>query len=752
MNVIKRNKTRVPFDINRIHRICEFACEGLSGVSVSELELNAQLKFFDGITTKDIHNTLIRSAADLISADKPNYQFVASRLLMYKLRKLAYNQYEPWRVRDAYERGVKAGVYAPLVPEMTDEEWAAVDNMIDHTRDDLITYAGAEQWATKYLVRDKLSDQYYETPQIAYALIALTLLRHRGMRVVKRFYDACSGHVINLPTPILAGVRTPQRQFSSCTLIDVGDSLDSITAATAAIVNYAARRAGIGVNGGRIRAEGSSVGSGAVVHTGVYPIYRLLQAAVRSCSQGGVRNGAGTLYFPIWHREVEDIIVLKNNRGTEDTRLRLLDYGIQINKLFYRRLIDNGHITLFSPSEVPGLYDAFFQDQEKFEQLYVKYEKMNSIRKRTVSARDLFAAIMRERKETGRLYIMHVDHVNERGPFLPEKAPIYMSNLCAEIVLPTQPVTSAGEGEIALCTLAAINLSKINAPTDFEEPCELIVEALNALLDYQDYTHPAAARSTQLYRNLGVGWTSFAHFLVKRGISMQSPTDEDLRAVSEYAEAFAYYLTRASANWAARAGVTIDGFDRTCYSIGVFPWERGGRARPSGRWDWDALRQQIAATGIANATLTAQMPCETSSQATNSTNGIEPPRAPVSIKQSKDGALKQPVPDIKRYGAKYEYLWDQTSPIGYLKLVSQIQAWFDQSISTNTSYNPAHFPGGKIPMSTLLKDLLFAYNAGIKTLYYFNTADMSGEEDAQPADAPVACSVDAPESCDACSV
>lgn len=736
INVLKRDGRKEPLNIEKIHKVIEWSCEGLSNVSVSEVELASHIQFYDKITSKDIHETMIKAASELISEDTPNYQYVAGRLINYQLRKEVYNRYEPHALYSHYITVMDAGYYDTglgVAYELSD--WMELQNYIDHDRDNLLTYAAMEQFRGKYLVKNRVTGQFYETPQMAFMLIAMTLFsnyKQDRLKWVKDLYDALSTFDISLPTPIMAGVRTPQRQFSSCVLIETDDSLDSINATSSAIVKYVSQKAGIGIGAGSIRAIGSPIRNGDASHTGVIPFYKHFQTAVKSCSQGGVRGGAATLHYPFWHYEVEDLLVLKNNKGTEDNRIRHLDYSVQFNKVMYERLLAGGNITLFSPHDCKDLYDAFFRDVDAFRTLYEKYERSTKIRKKTIPAIDLFSAFITERKDTGRIYFQNVDHCNDHGSFDKRKALIKMSNLCQEITLPTTPLKDINDesGEISLCTLAAINWGKIRKPTDFEKPCTLAVRALDALLDYQDYPVRAAAIGTRNRRPLGVGIINFAYWLARNGSNYSNP---NLDLVHEYAEAWSYYLIKASVDLAESAGPCPKHVD-TLYSAGIMPIDTYKKevdelVAAVYKMDWDSLALKASQVGIRNSTLMALMPAETSAQISNSTNGIEPPRALVSIKQSKDGVLKQVVPEIGKLKNKYELLWDQTSPDGYLEIMAVLQKFIDQSISTNTSYNPKFYEDGKIPMSVMLQHLLKMYKYGIKTGYYFNTNDGAGEID-----------------------
>ena len=732
ITVTKRDGTREPLDINKFHKVALYACEGLSGVSVSDLEIKTHIQFYDKIKSSDIQETLIKAAAELITEDEPNYQYVAGRLINYNLRKQVYGTYNPEPLLKHYIRVRDEGYYDKEMGDVYSvEEFDELQKYIDHDRDNLLTYAAMEQFRGKYLIRNRVTNKFYETPQMAFMLIAMTLFQNYTkdrMKWVKDLYDAISKFDISLPTPIMAGVRSPQRQFSSCVLIETDDSLDSINATASAIVKYVSQKAGIGIGGGSIRAVGSPIRNGDASHTGVIPFYKHFQSAVKSCSQGGVRGGAATLYYPIWHYEVEDILVLKNNKGTEDNRIRHLDYGVQFNKVMYERLLSGGNITLFSPSDVPDLYEAFYKSVDDFRELYEKYER-SKVRKKTIPAIDLFSIFVTERKDTGRIYLMNVDHANEHGSFT-DAAPIKMSNLCCEITLPTTPLKDIHDesGEISLCTLAAINWGKIRKPADFEKPCTLAVRALDALLDYQDYPVRAAAIGTRNRRPLGIGIINFAYWLARNDTNYSDP---NLDLVHEYAEAWSYYLIKASVDLAEEVGsCPLD--HQTKYAYGTMPIDTYKKdvdelVAPNYKMPWSILASRALSSGIRNSTLMALMPAETSAQISNSTNGIEPPRALISIKQSKDGVLKQVVPELKRLKNKYELLWDQKSPEGYLKIMAVLQKFIDQAISVNTSYNPRHYEDEKIPMSEMIKHILMHYKYGGKTLYYFNTFDGAGE-------------------------
>jgi ribonucleoside-diphosphate reductase alpha chain len=765
--VRKRNGVLEPLDLEKMHKVVFWATRGIENVSASEVEIRSQIQFYDGIKTSDVQETLIKSAADLISEDTPNYQYVAGRLINYHLRKEVYKSYSPSSLLELVNKNVAKGFYdAQILEAYSEAEWFELDSYIKHERDENFAYVAMEQWRGKYLIQNRVTGEIFETPQMAYMLIAATLFQSYDKAVrlswIKKYYDHASLGNISLPTPVMSGVRTPQRQFSSCVLIEAGDSLDSINATTGSIVKYVSQKAGMGIGAGRIRAIGSPIRKGAAYHTGVVPFLKLFQSATKSCSQGGVRSGSATVYYPIWHLEIEDLIVLKNNKGTEENRVRQMDYGVQFNKLMYERLISGGDITCFSPHDVPEVYDAFFSNQDRFRELYEAAEADPAIRKKSIKAVDLFTKFMQERKDTGRIYLQNVDHANTHSPFKEEIAPIKMSNLCAEIDLPTVPLNHLNdeEGRIALCTLSAINWGNIKKPSDFQELCELAVRGLDALLSYQNYPVRAAELSTQEYRPLGIGIINFAYFLAKNGVSYSDP--KALALVDEYAEAWSYYLIKASADLAVEQGPCTK-WENLKYADGRLPidtrkMEVDELVPHVERMDWDGLRSQILKSGIRNATLMALMPAETSAQISNATNGIEAPRSYVSIKQSKHGVLKQVVPEFERLKENYELLWDQKSPEGYLKICSVLQKYIDQGISINTSYNPTYYPDEKIPMSEMIQHLLLAYKYGNKQLYYFNTFDGQGEIDVAAMNkiekAPEEINVlgDAEADCDSCVI
>lgn len=742
LRVKKRDGRLEPLDLEKIHRVVGWAKEAMNGrpaldVSVSLVELKAQLQFTDGIPTQNIHETIIKSAADQISEETPDYQWLAGRLAMYHIHKKAYGEYEAPHLYDHVVKQVNAGRYdKQLLEDYTREEFNQMNDFVQHSRDMDYAYAAVKQFEGKYLLQNRVTHEIFETPQYLYVLVAACLFcrypKETRMSYVQRFYDAASVGKISLPTPIMSGVRTPTRQFSSCVLIEAGDSLDSINAASSSIVKYVSQRAGIGLGVGAIRALGSPIRNGEAFHTGCIPFYKHFQTAVKSCSQGGVRGGAATLFYPLWHLEVESLLVLKNNRGVEENRVRQLDYGVQFNRLMYQRLIKNELITLFSPSDVPGLYDSFFADQEKFEELYLKYESDPLIRQKRVPATELFSLFMQERASTGRIYLQNVDHCNTHSPFISSIAPVRQSNLCLEIALPTKPLMDINDpnGEIALCTLSAFNLGIINDLSELEELADLVVRALDELLDYQDYPVLAAKVSTMKRRPIGAGVINFAYYLAKNGVRY---SDGSAKALTHQTfEAMQYYLLKASNNLAKEKGA-CPGFSETTYSQGVLPIDTYSKEldryvdEPL-RMDWESLRAEIKTHGLRNSTLSALMPSETSSQISNATNGIEPPRGFITVKSSKDGILKQVVPDLHLYKDNYELLWSIPDNTGYLTLVGIMQKFVDQTISANTNYDPARFEQGKVSLKQMLRDILYAYKIGIKTMYYHNTRDGQGEE------------------------
>ena len=737
--VKKRNGSLESLNLEKVHKMTEEACEGLAGVSASQVEINSGLQFYDGITTGEIQEILVKSASDLISLDNPNYQFVAARLLLFGLYKQVYGNH--WKngfidVKGQVERGVKNGIYdGNILSSYTDEEWSKINGFIDHGRDFLFTYAGLRQVVDKYLVQDRSTGNIYETPQYMYMLIAATLFKNYSQETrldyVRRYYNAISKHKLNIPTPIMAGVRTPLRQFASCVLVDIDDTLDSIFSSDMAIGKYVAQRAGIGINAGRIRGINSKIRGGEVQHTGVVPFLKKFESTVRCCTQNGIRGGSATVHFPIWHQEIEDILVLKNNKGTEDNRVRKLDYSIQLSKIFYERFIQNSTITLFSPHDVPGLYDAFGSDT--FDELYTQYESDESIPRKTIGAQELILDLLKERAETGRIYLMNIDHCNSHSSF---KDKVSMSNLCQEITLPTTPVQHIDDSnaEIALCILSAINVGKINKLEEIDELAELAVRGLDALIDYQKYPVKAAEVSTINRRSLGIGYIGLAHYLAKNGAKYDSEKAFDL--VHKLTERFQFALLTASNRLAMEKG-PCGYFGKTKYADGILPTDTYKKEVdeivPNDLLcDWEFLRGRISEYGLRHSTLSAQMPSESSSLVSNATNGIEPPRDYLSVKKSKKGPLKQIVPSYTTLKNNYTLLWDMPNNDGYIKIVAVMQKFFDQAISGNWSYNPENYPDNEVPVSVMATDLLTTYKYGWKTSYYQNTYDAKkdGEEEA----------------------
>jgi len=731
--VIKRNGSIEGLDLNKLHLMVEEACKDLAGVSASQVEMKSGIQFYDGITTSEVQEILIRSASDLIDLDHPNYQFVAARLLLFALRKQLFGRMHEFpTLIEHVHNCVDKGVYdAEILSLYSDEEFEKLQTFIVHERDYLFTYAGLRQVVDKYLVQDRSSGALYETPQFMYLMIAATIFskypKETRLDYVKKYYDAISKHKINIPTPIMAGVRTPLRQFASCVLVDVDDTLDSIFSSDVAIGKYVSQRAGIGINAGRIRGINSKIRGGEVQHTGVVPFLKKFEATVRCCTQNGIRGGSATVFFPIWHQEIEDILVLKNNKGTEDNRVRKLDYGIQISKLFYERFIKNEEISLFSPHSVPGLYDAFGTDS--FDRLYVDAERNESIPRKTIGAQELFLDLLKERAETGRIYIMNIDHCNSHSSFLDK---VSMSNLCMEISLPTTPIQHIDDenGQVATCILSAINVGKLKHFDDMKELCDLSVRALDEIIDYQNYPVKAAENFTKRRRSLGVGYIGLAHFLAKHGVKYEDPASWNL--VHDLSEAFQYYLIKSTVNLAKEKGA-CEYSHRTKYGQGILPIDTYKKdvdeIVPNNlKYDWESLRELVKQYGVRNSTLSAQMPSESSSVVSNATNGIEPPRGYLSIKKSKKGPLKQIVPQYQTLKNNYTLLWDMPSNTGYINIVAVMQKFFDQAISGNWSYNPENYPNNEVPVSVMAHDMLETYRLGHKTAYYQNTYDIKTDE------------------------
>ena len=761
LSIVKRDGSKENLNLDKIHKMVEAATDGINGVSASQVEMSANLSFYDGVTTQEIQDTLIKSASDLISLDTPNYQYVAARLLLFAIRKDVFNTkwkdskiYPP--LKEIVERNIEIGVYdKELISYYDDDEWSKLNSYLNHNRDLMFAYAGLRQVVDKYLVQDRSTGKLYESPQFMYILISAVLFKdypkETRLNYVKRYYDAISQFKINIPTPVMAGVRTPLRQFASCVLVDSDDTLPSIFSSDMAIGRYVAQRAGIGINAGRIRGINSKIRGGEVQHTGVIPFLKKFESTVRCCTQNGVRGGSATVHFPVWHQEIEDIIVLKNNKGTEDNRVRKLDYSIQLSKLFYERFIKDEDITLFSPHDVPDLYDAFGTD--KFDELYEKYERAYSIPKKKVSARTLFMDMLKERAETGRIYIQNIDHSNSHSSFLDK---VNMSNLCQEITLPTTPISHPDdeEGEIALCILSAINVGAIKLE-ELPELCQLSVRGLDELIDYQRYPVRAAEISTKARRSLGIGYIGLAHFLAKNKVKYGDA--EAHKLVHELTESFQYNLLKASNKLAKEKG-KCEWFDRTKYAEGKLPIDTYKKdvdeiAKPVYKENWDKLRKSIESFGLRHSTLSAQMPSESSSVVSNETNGIEPPRDYITIKKSKKGPLKQVVPSYQMLQNFYTLLWDMQDNDGYIKVVSVMQKFFDQGISGNWSYNPENYENNEVPISEMATDLLKTYKYGWKTSYYQNTYDMKTDEVVEVKDEPLPVQEELDdEECDACAI
>ena len=759
IKVIKSDGSKVSIDLDKIHKMVEKSCRNITGVSESLVEMNSGLQFYDGITTQEIQKILVKSASDLISLESPNYQFVAARLLLFAVQKQVFNTkwkdseiYPP--LKDIVERNVEKGLYTEdLLNDYTDKEYEKLNSYLRHSRDYEFTYAGLQQVVDKYLIQDRSTGTLFETPQFMYMLIAMTLFRNydkdKRLSYIQKYYNATSTFKINIPTPIMAGVRTPLKQFASCVLVDSDDTLDSLFASDMAIGRYVAQRAGIGINAGRVRGLGAKIRGGEVQHTGVIPFLKKFESTVRCCTQNGVRGGSATVHFPIWHQEIEDIIVLKNNKGTEDNRVRKLDYSIQLSELFYKRFLNNEEITLFSPHDVPGLYEAFGTDT--FDEMYEKYENAYSIPKKKISARELITDLLKERAETGRIYIMNIDHSNTHSSFLDK---VNMSNLCQEITLPTDPIQHIDDhsGEIALCILSAVNVGVVK-DEELEEICDLAVRGLEELIDYQEYPVSAAEMSTRARRSLGIGYIGLAHYLAKNRVKYSDQNAWNL--VHELTEKFQYYLLKSSNELAKEKGA-CDYFDRTKYSKGILPIDTYKKdvddiVKPKYTMDWEKLRAEIMTNGLRHSTLTAQMPSESSSVSSNATNGIEPPRDYLSVKKSKKGTLKQIVPQYSHLKSAYTLLWDMPDNTGYINIVAVIQKFFDQGISGNWSYNPENYDNNEVPVSVMAKDLLNTYKYGWKTSYYQNTMDGKVEDVIQES-LPQDPFDDDGEDCDACAI
>ena len=727
MQVQKRNGNLEAYTVEKIHKVVEWAISGINNVSWSDIEMNAKLSLRDGITTQEIHQILIKSANDLTSPSKPNYQYVASRLLNMSLRKDLWQKHDsPPSLYDHISSNVKNGIYdEALLTKWSKSDIQKIQQFIDHDRDYLFTYAGLQQLIDKYLVKNRLTGQIYETPQFAYACIAMSLFD--TVEEVEEAYECFSTFKINLPTPIMAGVRTKIKQFASCVLVDVEDDLGSIFSSVHAVGKYTARRAGIGLNVGRIRPINSSIRGGEVIHTGLIPYLKIFESTVKATSQNGIRGGSATVHIPFWHYEIEDVVMLKNNAGTDDNRVRKLDYSVQFNKLFYERLIKNEDITLFSPQETGGLYSSM-NDNDDFKRLYEKYEHTRGIMKKKISARKLAEIFAKERLETGRIYVMNIDNANEHGSWL---TPVYMSNLCQEIIHPTQPISSIDdkEGEIGICILSALNLLELESDKDIEQACSIAVKTLESIIDYQDYPVLAGENFTKNRRSLGIGITNFAAYLAKNKLKYD---DKDtLKLVHETMEKIQWHLLNESCKLAEKLG-RCNKFADTKYAQGLLPidWYKktvDELVNPEYTMDWEGLRGRISKHGLRHSTLTAIMPCESSSVIQNSTNGIEPVRSLMSYKKAKNGVLKQLVPNYASRKNFYTLAWEMKDNKAILNICAVLQKFVDMSISVNLYYNYSHYPDGNIPLSTLIKDQIYGYKYGVKNFYYCNTPDGDGQ-------------------------
>jgi ribonucleoside-diphosphate reductase alpha chain len=734
INVIKRNGESVPLDISKIQRQVAYGCKGIDNVSPSMIEIKAQIQLHDGIHTETIDELLLKAMVDLIDESENkdindvNYQYVAGRQKVSMLRKEVYGQYEPPSLYEIVLKNIEHGMYTrELLDWYTKEEWDIIDLFIDHGKDENYTYAAIAQLTEKYLVQNRATGQIFETPQVRYAIAAATAFhnepKEKRLKYVKEYYECASDGHFTLATPVLAGLGTTTKQFSSCVLISSDDTLDSIFAAGEMMAKYASKRAGIGLEIGRIRPLGAPIRNGEIKHTGMIPFLKKWFGDLRSCSQGGVRNASCTVTFPIWHYQFEDLIVLKNNQGTEETRVRQMDYSVVVNKMFWNRYKRNENITLFDPHEVPNLYEAFYSDTEEFERLYTMYEHKKGLRKKVLPAVEIFKnGILKERTDTGRVYLVNIDNVINQGPFDTKTDPIYQSNLCQEILLPTKPFQRIEDekGRIALCTLGSVNWGAFKNPQDMRKACRVLVRSLSNLLSYQDFLSIQSKLANEDFEPLGVGITNLAYWHAKR--HLRYGTDEALAEVKRWMEHQAYYLTETSVELAQERGACKNS-SRTYYGKGIFPWERRAEGANeltdfSPSMDWESLREKLKEFGIRNATLMAIAPVESSSVVLNSTNGIELPMELISVKESKAGSFVQVVPEYKRLKNRYQLMWDQQDCVDYLKTSAVLAVYVDQSISTNTFYNPAFFPEGKVSATLIAKNLMLAYKWGLKTIYY----------------------------------
>jgi ribonucleoside-diphosphate reductase alpha chain len=770
ITVVKRDGSREPLALEKWQTQIAKICKGIADVSQSMVEIKAQLHFYDGITTKEIDEITLRAIVDLIDVESnpdvghTNYQYVAGKQRLSMLRKDVYGSYEPPHLYEIVKKNVATGLYTPELLEWYDEaEWNRMNDMIDHVKDEQYSYAAIEQLIEKYLVKNRSTKETYETPQIRYMVAAATVFHKEEpnsarMRYIKEYYNAASDGLFTLATPVLAGLGTPTKQFSSCVLIRSDDDLDSIFASGEMMAKYASKRAGIGLEIGRLRPLGSPIRGGEIMHTGMIPFLKKWFGDLRSCSQGGIRNASATVFYPIWHHQFDDLIVLKNNQGTEETRVRHMDYGVVLSAFFWRRFKNRENITFFDPNEVPDLYEAFYKDTAKFEELYVEYESRRDLRKKVMSAEEVFkGGILKERTDTGRIYLVFIDNVMNQGPFDPEYHAIYQSNLCCEILLPTKPFKRLDDdaGRIALCTLGSINWGAFRNPEDMRRACRILHRSLNNILDYQDFLSIQSKLSNDEIRPLGIGITNLAYWHAKRGL--QYGDKDALAEVKSWMEHQAYYLTEMSVELAKERG-RCEGSDQTRYGKGVFPWELRAKGVNeltdfSPELNWEGLRAEMRSYGVRNATSMAIAPVESSSVVINSTNGIEMPMSLISVKESKAGSLTQVVPEYHKLKNKYQLMWAQKDCDGYLKTASVLAAYVDQSISTNTFYNPAHFEGRKVPTTLIAKNLMQAHYWGLKTFYYslINKQGSKQVDEAAPA-ALEAIDFDDQEDCESCKL
>ena len=770
IQVQKRSGNREPLNIDKWQAQITKVCNGIADVSQSMIEIKSQPHFYDGITTKEIDGITLRAIVDLIDVESNpdignvNYQYVAGKQRLSMLRKDVYGSYTPPGLYEIVCKNVAAGVYtSELLTWYTEEDWARMDSMIDHDKDEQYGYAAIEQLIEKYLVRNRTTREIYETPQVRYMVAAATVFHSEEpntarMRYIKEYYNAASDGLFTLATPVLAGLGTPTKQFSSCVLIRSDDNLDSIFASGEMMAKYAAKRAGIGLEIGRLRPLGAPIRGGEIQHTGMIPFLKKWFGDLRSCSQGGIRNASATVFYPIWHYQFDDLIVLKNNQGTEETRVRFMDYGVVLSAFFWRRFKNKENITFFDPNEVPDLHQAFYSNTERFEELYVKYEKRKDLRKKTISAEEVFkSGLLKERTDTGRIYLVFIDNVQSQGPFDPEFHTIFQSNLCCEILLPTVPFQRLDDdnGRIALCTLGSLNWGAFRNPEDMRRAARILHRSLNNILDYQDFLSVQSKLSNDEIRPIGIGITNLAYWHAKRGLKYGEK--EALAEVKSWMEHQAFYLTEASVELARERGSCLHS-DRTRYGQGVFPWELRAAgvnelADFAPELDWETLRVQMKEHGVRNATQMAIAPVESSSVVINSTNGIELPMSLITVKESKAGSLVQVVPEYQKLKSRYQLMWEQPDCDGYLKTAAVLAAYVDQSISTNTFYNPAHFADRKIPTTLIAKNLMQAHVWGLKTFYY-SLVNKQGSK-ATAEDAPAMLEVidfDDAEDCEACKL